>query len=523
MPALADRAEAALPRDASRRAMRLLILGCYAAALVMLAWPIAQVANPMLADYPNHLARQFVAGSLPENALLAQHYVARHDFYPYLPMDLIVGALRPLIGLEASGKVFLVIALLMPVAGTMALARVLHGRIGLWPLASTLFVYNLMLAWGFTTYLFSAGLGLCTFAGWIATDRWSWPARLALFAAASIILFCSHPFAFAAYGLLLGSWEIGRTEAWTRPALLATARRLGLVALQSVPPLVIALRLPHADIGNDATLYGTLGSRLLSAFSPFLFAVDFGEAVCLVLLIAAFVVALRSGAVTFDRRLAWPVGVFGFASLVMPQTLSGIYLVHFRLPLLFVLLLILACRPQPQAPRTVALSLAAILMMLMLRTSIAADRLGEADRNIAELRAAAAAIAPGARVLPTMSQDRFGNLPAYHYWHTAAYLTIDRSAYSPLLFSYFSIDVVPSLKAASAPATSPVRFEALLTQEGEPERVKPGPGQLRYWSAWRRVFDYVVDFDSGIAPAEIPQELSVVHRGRTFTIYKIVK
>jgi len=522
MPIITGHA-AAQPRDADARAMRVLMLGCYAAAMVMLAWPIIHVANPMLADYPNHLARLFVAESLPGNAVLTQYYLARHDFYPYLSMDLIVWSLRPFLGLEQAGKVFLVVALLMPLAGTMALARALHGRIGLWPLAASLVMFNLLLAWGFTTYLFALGLALYAFAGWITTERWPWAPRLALFAAVSVVLFCSHPFGFAVYGLLFGSWEIGRTGTWTLPALRETVRRLTLAALQALPPIAIALSLPAADFGNRATLFGTPASRLLGLFSPFLFAVDLGEAVCFVLLLAAFVTALRTGIVTFDRRLAWPIGLIGIACLVMPQTLSGVYLVHVRLPVLFVLLLILACRPRPQAPRIAALSVAAILAMLALRTSLVADRLVEADRNVAELRAIGASLEPGARMLPTTSHEQIGAVPAYHYWHAPAFLTIDRSAYDPLIFSFFSIDVVPSLKASSAPATSPVKFEILLTPEGEPERVKLRPGQLRYWNDWRRVFDYVVDFDGGEPAAELPPELSLVRRGSIFSVYRIAR
>lgn len=523
MPIITGHADADLPREVGGRATQLWMLGCYAAAVVMLAWPIVQVANPMLADYPNHLARVFVAGSLPGNSVLAEHYLARHAFYPYLPMDLIVGALWPLLGIEPAGKVFLVIALLMPFAGTMALARVLHGRIGLWPLAATLFFYNLLLAWGFTTYIFGLGVALCAFAGWIATERWRWLPRLALFSAVSAVLFCAHPFGFALYGLLFGSWEIGRTGAWTWPALRDMASRIARAAPQALPPLAIALSLPDADIGNRATVFGTLSSRLLALCSPFVFAVDPGEAVCFLLLLAAFVTALRTGMVTFDRRLAWPVGVIGLVCLVMPQTLSGVHLVHMRPPLLFLLLLILACRPRPQTPRIAALSVAAMLAMLALRTSLATDRLVEADRNVAELRAIGASIPPGARVLPTMSREQIGAVPAFQYWHASAFLTIDRSAYNPLLFSFFSIDVVPQLKPSSAPATSPVAFQALLTPEGEPEHVKLGPGQRHYWTDWRRVFDYVVDFDGGAPAAQLPRELSLVRRGSVFSLYRIAK
>ena len=42
------------------------LIACYAIVAVLLAWPILSVANPMLADYPNHLARLHVAAALDD-------------------------------------------------------------------------------------------------------------------------------------------------------------------------------------------------------------------------------------------------------------------------------------------------------------------------------------------------------------------------------------------------------------------------------------------------------------------------
>jgi hypothetical protein len=240
-------------------------------------------------------------------------------------------------------------------------------------------------------------------------------------------------------------------------------------------------------------------------------------------LLAAFIVAWRRGLIAFDRRMLWPVALLGAVSLVMPQTLTGIYLVHMRLPLLGVLLLLVACRPRALSPRAAALGVALLVAMLGLRMSVAADRLAEADRHVAELRAAGSSIEPGARVMPTTSHDRIARLGAYHYWHASAYWTIDRAAYDPLLFSFFNIDVVPELRPSSAPATSPVKFEVLLTPEGEAPRVKLRAGQVNYWRHWRSVFDYVIDFDGGTPAEELPPELSVVQRGTIYTLYRVAK
>ena len=184
MASTPDQAAAARPR-ADERADLLSgpwLCAVYALALALLAWPIVQVGNPLLTDYPNHLARLHVAEALDHSPILARFWFHQPGLYPYLPFDLLVRLTSQVIGPEPAGRVFIVLALVMPSIGTMALAKALHGRIGLWPLASALFAYNLLLSWGLVTFLFSLGLALLVFVAWIITERWTWPRRLALFA-----------------------------------------------------------------------------------------------------------------------------------------------------------------------------------------------------------------------------------------------------------------------------------------------------------------------------------------------------
>src|SRR5262245_22112147 len=136
-------AAATIERHRNGRYAALLSALGYAIVLALLAWPILQVANPLLTDYPNHLARLYIADALTGPHTLGRHYFLRSGLYPYLPFDLIVGALAQVVGFELAGKLFIVLALAMPTIGTIALARVLHGKVGLWPIVSTLFAYNL--------------------------------------------------------------------------------------------------------------------------------------------------------------------------------------------------------------------------------------------------------------------------------------------------------------------------------------------------------------------------------------------
>ena len=497
------------------------LLGCYAVALVLLIWPIAQVANPMLADYPNHLARLYVAEALDTSAALSRFYVRHAGLYPYLPFDLLGGLLSRVIGLEAAGRVFIAMTLVMPCLGTLALAKALHGRAGLWPIVSALLAYNALLSWGLITFLFSLGLALLIFAGWISSTRWPWPQRLAVFAPLSTLVFCGHPFAFAALGLLVATWELGRLPRYDVESVKAALPPLVLAGLQFIPAMLLATQMPHADFGSDITGYGTAGERIGALLSPFLFLSDSSEFLMAVVFTLALVIALRRGDLVFDRRMLLPIVAIGVVALAMPAYLSGIYLVHLRLPLLLALLIIASCQPRAVPKRTAVLALAAGAAALLLRTTEVTSSMAEADRQVAELRAASSAIEIGARVLPAVAENHGGGLSRKNYWHATAYLTIDRSAFYPLLFSFYNIGVTAPYLAAASPATSPVQPQEL---DAPIETARPRAALHNiYWRNWRENFDYVVVFDFGDRSLRVPDGLALVRRGDAFAIYKIVR
>ena len=71
---------------------------------------------------------------------------------------------------EAAGRLFIALTMVLPVIATVALHRTLHGRVGFWPLCSLLFVYNTALYWGFLDFLFGLGVALLGFSGWVASE-----------------------------------------------------------------------------------------------------------------------------------------------------------------------------------------------------------------------------------------------------------------------------------------------------------------------------------------------------------------
>ena len=202
-------------------------------------FPLYFAAIPPLVDYPNHLARMWILLHAADIPSLAANYVVHWQWVPNLAMDLVVPALAQAMPLELAGRVFIGLTMLSLAAGTAAVHRALYGKVGVWPACSFLFVFNAALSWGFLNFLFGLGAALLAFAGWIATERWDWRLRIAVFAAVSVVLFFLHLFTFCTYGLLIASFEAG--EFWsTRREWTARSVAIKLAAfLQFVPAIIL--------------------------------------------------------------------------------------------------------------------------------------------------------------------------------------------------------------------------------------------------------------------------------------------
>jgi len=58
-------------------------------------------------------------------------------------------ALSLVMPIEEAGRAFIAFTMLSLMGGTVTLHRALHGRFGIWPIWSVLFVYNAALFWAF--------------------------------------------------------------------------------------------------------------------------------------------------------------------------------------------------------------------------------------------------------------------------------------------------------------------------------------------------------------------------------------
>jgi hypothetical protein len=515
-----------------------LVLYCLmvTAALSPLLW----VRVPALVDYPNHLARMWILGHDRSVAALARNYVVEWRILPDLAMDLIVPVMARIVPIELAGRLFIALTIALLLGGTAALHRALYGRVGIWPVWATLFVYNAALFWGFLNCLFGIGAALLVFAGWVASRRWRPAPRILVFAALSSLVFLLHLFAFGLYGLLVATYELAGRSGWRRAPLrnLITVSASGLQFVPGVLLWYVSLR----HVGPTETAFGGLDAKLYALLAPF----TFGHVpVALDGLSAALgygflALALASRSLTIVPAMRLPLAALAVVAALMPDITSGCWLADIRVPVALPFLVIASTRFS-MARRDLAVVMgAAAVAVLGLRVATVTASWRDYGREFAAYRAASAVITPGAKLLIVASPfppqtRRLPGLPGVLalrqpavYTHLAALSVIDRAAFYPYLFTgWTTVDVTAANRKMSQRIAVPITPRELneAAAPGRPGIRLTRPdvyGELPYWRDWPAEFDFVVWFDfADPARQAVPPQLRLVADRGFFRIYRI--
>lgn len=180
------------------------VLLAYVLVVVTVTLPILAHSYLPLVDLPNHIARHFIAAN-PHSAL-SQYFDYQIDLTPNSAVDLLWSATEhPFGAVRFSQLVFTIYAANL-VTSAMVLARTIHGRWSIWPLASGLLVYNAPFFWGFQNFLFTIPFAIYGLALWLQLERCTNRLRVTVFIPICVILFWMHLFAF----VLLAVAALGR-------------------------------------------------------------------------------------------------------------------------------------------------------------------------------------------------------------------------------------------------------------------------------------------------------------------------
>ena len=504
----------------------------YLGLAAVVLWPLQAATVPVLMDYPNHLARAWLMSG--DNAASGTNYVVHWLLIPNLALELMIPFLGRWMAVEQAGRVFIAMAMLLPVLGTITLRRALWGRVGLWPLASFLFVYNAVLQWGFLNFLFALGVAILLFSAWIGSARWAIGWRLLIFAPCAAGLFVLHLFAFGIYGLLVGAYEIGiwlRRGDWS----WRTSGAVMLAGMQFLPAIMLWLLSAGAG-GPRYTAYGDLSDKLYGFSAPMGFGI-LGPLLGFTCFPLAYL-AWRARALRVKADMAGPILVLLLVAMAMPNWLMGSWQADIRIPVVFPFILIAAS--QPAVGRKLSIGITALAMLVLgARVWALQASWADTDRQFSEFRAAARIIPRGVRLLVVQSEQT-GTRPvpgitpllASHwnaeYIHMPMLAIIDRDAFVPYLFTGWTT-IRPAARhdghwiSQGMPVTETQLRDALEPEHAQKlEALRGLTSERPYWGDWPKKFDFVLWIDFGQKPSTLRIPLQLMHAGSFFRLYRVI-
>jgi hypothetical protein len=170
---------------------------------------------------------------------------------PNLANDLLVPPLSKIMPLTVAGRVFIALAVLLPLVGVVVLHRVSFRTREIWPLSAVAVAYNGLFFWGFLNFVAGMGVALLAVALWLRErDRSDW-LYLAAAAVVGLVLFISHLEVLALFGLTVACIELCWLGASWRDrrltAMIVVNRSLRLMSVFIIPMLLFLLAAPLGE------------------------------------------------------------------------------------------------------------------------------------------------------------------------------------------------------------------------------------------------------------------------------------
>jgi hypothetical protein len=483
-------------------------LACLLLAVLLLV-PLGAHEYPGMTDYPNHLARAQIIIDEQLHRSAHPYFVLRHVLIGNLGLDTLVPLLVQA-GMDTNEalKLFAGVALLLPVAGVIALARVLQGGTPWLALLAFALAHSRYYAWGFLNYFFALGLALLVFALWLRLrEQRPWLGALAL-ALCGVLVMCAHLMGFGVLALLVLS-----REAWqlwhTRPQPRWWAALPALAALAACT--LFYLLAFERGLGLEMRWYDTPAGKLRNLASPF---VAYGVVPGLA------VMALVVGLVLWlwrTRRLqlqpGWwaPVALFVLVFLLMPSVIMNSHYAGSRLLIVAALAFVAnaALRADPRGQ-------AAVMLVALAATAI---RVAEVDvhwaatsARTAQLREALRAVPQGAKVATVMIVGQSGGHTALHpLRHVAAFALIDRQAFIPNFFGFPFNGESVAFRPDAAAITALQNKDQLMYRIDEPIA----------WDVLCTHYDAVLVIEEGGKPELPPCVVRALRTGPGYGLYSL--
>jgi hypothetical protein len=482
-----------------------------AAMAAVLMVPLLLVDVPPLADYPNHIARMWVLAFGASDPFVSRMYAQHWSIIPNVAMDLVIPPLLTVLPLNVAGRIAVAIAILLPMAGSLALNRAIFRERAYWPILSGFVTYNVALRLGFLNFLWAVGVALLGAAAWVAW-REPKPARaLLVTSATAIAAFFCHIMGVAFLALMLVQFEGCAVSAQTTGAAAARKliRRFLILALVFAAPFALYILSPFADAGG-AVVWQPLVSKMVGALGSFLCVNLAFDALAATACLLFVYVCLRSG----RGESPWWVGVAAIMLVicygVAPFGLKGSSFFATRFAIMLGFLLFAGVRTVAIPPRLAVLACVMFIGLFSARMVSISTVFWEHNDDIAQIRKVIAPVEPSSRVLVFVvpfseAPDYWVKSPAGRFIpftisaeaNEAALLLTERRAFWPQLFA--SPDQQPlTVLPPYSELASPRGYMPMRAMLAGPVEAPATAFQVP--RDWQRKFDYVLLLDAGGEP-----------------------
>lgn len=329
---------------------RLLLMALVVAAAI----PLLSPPVPPLTDLLGHVGRWGVQTQIETSPFLRRWFSFDWALIGNLGLDLLIGPLTALVGLEPAAKLLVIAIQMLATAGLIWTAGEAHGRMPASAFFALPLVWGYPFQFGFVNFSFAMALALNAFALWLRMGRFGrFRLRAVLFVPVGGLVWLCHSFGWAVLSILVYAAEAGRWRTAGK-GWIESAVRGGVSALPLAPPALLMLLWRSggvagqtADFLNWRAKYWSLMSVLRDENRVW----DLASVAIVGTVIAAGVARLRA---SLEPRLALAALLMLAAFLALPRILLGSAYADMRLAPYLVAVAVLAVRPLAR-PRVQAL------------------------------------------------------------------------------------------------------------------------------------------------------------------------
>lgn len=500
----------------------LIVLAIFLVAILpVVAAPIL----PMI-DYYSHVARFYVLAHVGSDPFLQQSYEARWSILPNIGLDVVGTLLMRLLPALAVAKTLVLAIFAIQYFGLIALSRQISGRLS--PLTGLLaapLLYSFILGWGFGNFLLGLGLVFWGAAWWLAQRRRPWVAT-PVACLIAVLIFLTHGVAFALYGVLLGSLELGLFIAAKRRSLRHLMTSMALLLTQAVIPAVLFLSSPTSKSPEGMTNAdeairrlahsGDLGDRVRElAFHRLATIVRVSESPSLALDIVTFALAAVILGVLLVRGrlripvLAWPALAVGAVLVaLMPPALLGVGYVADRMPLYLACIFVACLVPALQASRLDRVCVVLLAALVVAKLGLIGVTWQSYRRDVADFQAVAGKI-PRQSLVGFVNAANLSRLGAGPRCHMYGPLLVPMSGAATSIFAYASQQPVALRGRLAASTAALVERRSTHAAWNAQQRLETIERQ--------RLFDYVLICGAGAQAKPSRTSRIISQRGR-FTL-----